>query len=227
MATRSASRPRRTRAPDRRAVSPPPDTDRHPPVFVGLTGSLAAGKSEALAAFARLGAATLSSDAVTHELLGGPEVRRQLVERWGEAMLVDGQVERARVGEIVFERPDELAWLESVLHPLVGARVVEWRRSLPSETSLAVVEVPLLFEAGMEGAFDATVCVVADDSVRAARAGARGTELSEGRSGRQLPQEEKAARATHVIPNDGSLGELEERVAQLLPKLAALAPEAA
>ena len=208
-------------------MPPPPDIDRHQPVFVGLTGAVAAGKSEALAAFARLGAATLSSDAVTHELLGTPEVRERLVERWGEAVLVDGEVERAKVGAIVFGRPDELAWLESVLHPLVGARILEWRQSLPAETSLAVIEVPLLFETGMEGVFDATVCVVANDSMRAARAGDRGTELLEGRSGRQLSQDEKAARATHVISNDGSLAELEEQVERLMPALTALAPEAA
>jgi dephospho-CoA kinase len=208
-------------------VPPPPDSNRHTPVFVGLTGSVAAGKSEALAAFAQLGAATLSSDAVTHELLGTSEVRERLVERWGESVLVDGRVERAKVGEIVFERPDELAWLESVLHPLVGARIVEWRQSLPAGTTLAVVEVPLLFETRMEGAFDATVCVVADDSVRVARAGDRGTELLEGRSDRQLSQDEKAARATHVISNNGSPAELAERVARLIPALAALAPEAA
>ena len=208
-------------------MAPPPDINRAPPVFVGLTGAVAAGKSEALAAFARLGAATLSTDAVTHGLLGTAEVRERLVERWGEAVLADGQVERGTVGEIVFERPDELAWLESVLHPLVGARIVEWRRLLPAGTSLAVVEVPLLFETGMEGSFDATVCVVADDSIRAARAGDRGTELLEGRSSRQLSQDEKAARATHVISNDGSLAELEERLGRLMPELAALAPEAA
>ena len=206
-------------------MSPPPDNDR--PAFVGLTGSLAAGKSEVLAAFARLGAATLSSDAVTHELLGTAEVRERLLERWGEAVLVDGQLERAKIGEIVFARPDELAWLESVLHPLVGARIVEWRQSQPAGTPLTVVEVPLLFEAGMEGAFDATVCVVADDSVRAARAGDRGTELLEGRSARQLSQDEKAARATHVISNNGSLSELSEQVARLMPELATPAPEAA
>jgi dephospho-CoA kinase len=208
-------------------VAPPPDINRHQPVFVGLTGAVASGKSEALAAFARLGAATLSSDAVTRELLGTSEVRERLVERWGEAVLADGHLERERVGEIVFARPDELAWLESVLHPLVGERIVVWRQSLPAETPLAVVEVPLLFETGMEGAFDATVCVVADDSTRAARAGNRGTELLEGRSRRQLSQDEKAARATHVISNDGSLAELEEQVARLVPALAALAPGAA
>jgi dephospho-CoA kinase len=194
-----------------------------PPPFVGLTGGIAAGKSEALAAFARLGAATLSTDAVVHQLLGAPDVRDRLVERWGDQVLADGGVERGRVGAIVFGRPDELAWLESVLHPLVGERTAAWRQSLPAETPLAVVEVPLLFETGMEGAFDATVCVVADDSTRAARAGDRGMELLEGRSGRQLSQEEKADRATYVIHNDGSLAELEDRIARLMPELAALA----
>ena len=96
--------PRRTRAPDRRAVAPPPDINRHQPVaspggrraaFVGLTGAVASGKSEALAAFARLGAATLSSDAVVSRASRRPEVREQLVERWGEEVLADGAVERA------------------------------------------------------------------------------------------------------------------------------------
>ena len=73
-----------------------------------------------------------------------------------------------------------------------------------------MVEVPLLFETGMEAAFDATVCVVAEDPEREARARSRNTELLEGRSGRQLSQDEKAGRATHVIHNDGSLAELEE-----------------
>jgi dephospho-CoA kinase len=194
---------------------------------VGLTGAVASGKSEALAAFARLGAATLSSDAVVHDLLGSQEVRERLVERWGEQVLADGGVDRGRVGAIVFERPDELAWLESILHPLVGGRVAEWLHSLPAATPLAVVEVPLLFETGMEAAFDATVCVVADDTTRAERAGDRGTQLLEGRSGRQLSQDEKAARATHVIPNDGSLAELEDQVARLVPELVTLAPGAA
>jgi dephospho-CoA kinase len=205
-------------------VAPPPDINRHQPVFVGLTGAVASGKSEALAAFARLGSATLSSDAVTHELIDASEVREKLVERWGDAVLVDGRVDRARVSAIVFERPDQLAWLESVLHPLVGERIVEWRQSLPAETPFAVVEVPLLFEVGLEEVFDATVCVVADDSTRAARAGDRGTELLDGRSDRQLSQDEKAARATHVISNDGSLAELEDQVARLVPALAAVAP---
>jgi dephospho-CoA kinase len=192
-----------------------------PPPFVGLTGAIAAGKSEALAAFTRLGAATLSSDALVHDLLADERVREGLIERWCDEIAPDGVLDRGRVGAIVFERPGELAWLESVLHPLVGERVAEWRVALPRETPLAVVEVPLLFETGMEDAFDATVSVVADDDVRAARAGDRGTDMLESRSGRQLSQEEKAARATYVVRNDGTLAELEFRLRELVGKLVA------
>ncbi len=130
--------------------------------FVGLTGGIGAGKSEALAAFERLGAATLSTDRVAHDLLDDEEVRSALVDRWGEEVASGGGVDRERVSEIVFNDRDELAWLESVTHPRVGAHVLEWRQGLGREVALAVVEVPLLFEAAMEDAFDATVAVVAD-----------------------------------------------------------------
>jgi dephospho-CoA kinase len=189
------------------------------PALIGLTGAVAAGKSEALASLSRLGAATLSSDAVVHELLGTVEVRERLVERWGAEAASGSTVDRARVGAIVFERPEELAWLESVLHPLVGEKMVAWLETLPATTKVAVVEVPLLFETQMEGMFDATLSVVASDHARRERARARGTELLEGRSGRQLTQEEKAARATFVVENDGSVEDLERRLSELWPEL--------
>ncbi len=208
-----AAHPRKRRKPVSGADAPSP-------TFLGLTGGIAAGKSEALAAFARLGAATLSSDAVVHELLDAPDVRDRLVERWGDRVVVDGAVDRARVGEIVFGSREELSWLESVLHPRVGERVAEWRSAVGADAPLAVVEVPLLFETAMEGAFDATVAVVADDETRASRAGVRGTELLEARSDRQLPQGEKAARADYVVANDGSLEDLERKVSELVDLLA-------
>jgi dephospho-CoA kinase len=199
-----------------------PAADAAAPPFIGLTGAVAAGKSEALAALARLGAATLSSDAIVHELLGTERVRDLLVARWGEEVAPNGAVDRARVGAIVFERPEELAWLESVLHPLVGERVVAWRQGLAADLPAAVVEVPLLFETGLEDLFDATIAVVAPADVRAGRAGARGTAALDERVSRQLSQEEKAARATHVVRNDGSLEELEAALAALLPQIAAV-----
>jgi dephospho-CoA kinase len=154
-----------------------------------------------------------------HELLDDPDVTARLLDRWGGEVVAEGTVDRGRVGAIVFDSTEELAWLESLLHPLVATQVGEWRASLEPGIPLAVVEVPLLFETNMQDVFDATVSVIAPDETRARRAGLRGTELLEGRSDRQLSQEEKAARATHVIRNDGSLDELERQVAALVSRL--------
>ena len=184
--------------------------------FIGLTGGIGAGKSDALAAAGRLGAATLSTDRVTHELLGSAEVRDLLVERWGPEVAPGGEVDRAKVAELVFGRPEELSWLESELHPRVGAAVAAWREGLGPEVEVAVVEVPLLFEAGMEGAFDETVAVIASGAVREGRLGERGQPGLEGREGRQLTQDEKAARADHVIRNDGSIEQLEAELGKVL-----------
>lgn len=189
------------------------------PLKIGLTGGIAAGKSEALKAFARLGAATLSSDAVVHELLESDELRDRLVERWGPEVAPDGKIERGKIGEIVFADPDQLTWLEAQIHPLVQRRTAEWLLALPEDTEVAVVEVPLLFEAGGDKAFDTTVAVVTTDEVRRERAAARGHALVDEREARQLTQTEKAERAEHAIPNDGTVEDLERRLSALLEKL--------
>src|SRR6476660_7346132 len=189
------------------------------PLKVGLTGGIAAGKSEALKAFARLGAATLSSDAVVHELLESDELCELLVERWGPEVAPEGKVERAKIGEIVFADPEQLTWLESQIHPLVQQRTAEWLLGLPAETEVAVVEVPLLFEAGNHGAFDTTVAVVTADEVRRERAAARGHALVDEREARQLAQDEKAERADHAVANDGSVADLEQALSALIARL--------
>jgi dephospho-CoA kinase len=191
------------------------------PSLIGLTGGIAAGKSEALRILAGLGAETISTDGLVHELLESAEVRERLCERWGEAVARDGAVDRAAVAAIVFERPEELRWLETLLHPLVRDRVAAWAGALPESIEVAVVEVPLLFEGGMAPVFDATITVVADDERRLARAQARGQRGLEGRSDRQLTQDEKAAKATHVVENHGSMEDLEKELERLYPLLAA------
>jgi dephospho-CoA kinase len=189
------------------------------PVTIGLTGGIAAGKSTALAAFERLGAATISSDAVVHELLDSEPLLGRLRERWGEDVAPEGRVDRNKIGGIVFADPDELGWLESQIHPLVGERIGAWLGSLPTGTEVAVVEVPLLFEGEMAPVFDTTVAVVTADDVRRARAEARGHTLVGEREARQLSQDEKAERAEHVIENDGTVEELEQRLSALAAKL--------
>jgi dephospho-CoA kinase len=194
-----------------------------PVPFVGLTGGLGAGKSTALAALERLGAVTLSTDAVVHELYASsPEVRDAVVGRWGEEVAPGGVVDRAAVARHAFAAPEERAWLEGLVWPLVGARVAAFRadalaREPPPRA--AVVETPLLFEAGMAGLYDATIAVVADEEVRAARAAARGHAAVDERAARQLTQDEKAARATHVVRNSGTVAELEAQLARVLDAL--------
>ena len=193
--------------------------------LVGLTGGLGAGKSTALAALERLGAAVLSTDAVVHELYAAePRLRDAVVARWGAEVAPDGMVDRAAIARRAFADEGERRWLEGLLWPLVGARVAAWltearaRRPAPRA---AVVEVPLLFEAGMEGLYDATVAVLAPEELRRARAAGRGHELAGERAARQLSQEEKAARATFAVCNDGTEEDLERKLSEILGKLKA------
>ena len=193
-----------------------------PVPFVGLTGGLGSGKSTALAALARLGAVTLSTDAVVHELYASDAVRDAVVERWGPEVAPGGTVDRGAVATRAFAAPEERAWLEGLLWPLVGERVVAFRAAAESAAPpprAAVVETPLLFEAGMDAIYDATIAVIAPEAIRAARAAARGHEAVDERAKRQLTQEEKADRASYVVINSGTVTELERALADVLASL--------
>jgi dephospho-CoA kinase len=151
-------------------------------------------------------------------------VRELVVERWGEQVAPGGEVDRAAVAQRAFAGPDERAWLEGVLWPRVGARVAQWREQVLAEQPpppAAVIEVPLLFESGMDAGFDATLAIVAPEQLREQRAGARGHAAVAERAKRQLTQEQKAQRATYVVVNDGSLEQLESRLSEVLAKLKA------
>jgi dephospho-CoA kinase len=190
--------------------------------FVGLTGGLGAGKSEALRVLGELGAATLSTDAVVHELLASDELHDIVVARLGGEVARDGALDRSLIAERVFGDDEARGWLEGELWPRVGQRVADWKQEvqvLDPPPPAAVVEVPLLFESGMEPAFDATIAVIADEDVRAERAGARGHASVEERAGRQLSQTEKAQQADYTVRNDGSLDELRENLSRVLARL--------
>jgi len=158
---------------------------------------------------------------VVHDLYDDEGVRAALRDRYGARVFAqDGSVDRAAVGALVFGDEDELFWLEHLLHPLVMARTEAWREELsssPEPPELAVNEVPLLYETGAEGRFDAVIAITAPRELRAERAGERLDE----REQRLLPEGEKLRRADFAYVNDGSLDELDAFVADVVRTLSA------
>jgi dephospho-CoA kinase len=190
------------------------------PVAVAVTGGIGAGKSEALAAFARHGAATISSDEIVHHLLrDDPEVRRALLERFGKQILDENdEVGRSAIAEIVFADRDALDWLEGLLHPRVVEEYMQWREQLarlPSPPSVSATEVPLLYEVGGQDRFDAVVAITAPAELRARRS----EVAADQREPRLLPDSVKVAQADFAYVNDGSLDELDAFVADVMREL--------
>jgi len=159
-----------------------------------------------------------------HELYEDPRVVTEVTTRFGEGVAPGGLIDRSRLAELAFATGEGRGWLEGLIWPLVGERMSRWRTGLESldpAPRAAVVEVPLLFESGMERVFDSTISVLADESVRHQRAAARGHRAVNERAARQLSQEEKAARSTYVVANDGDVAALEAKLSRVLDKIEA------
>jgi dephospho-CoA kinase len=189
-------------------------------VALAVTGGIGAGKSEALRAFERHGAAVISSDEIVHELLrSDDEVRDALRERFGDAVFdSDGEIDRERVAQVVFADAAELDWLERLLHPRVVATYLDWRERLaeqPDPPPVSVTEVPLLYEVGADARFDAVVVITASPDVRVSRQ----VRPMQDRERRLIPDAEKVARADFAYVNDGTLDELDRFVAGVIDKL--------
>jgi dephospho-CoA kinase len=184
------------------------------PVSVAITGGIGAGKTEALQAFRRHGAAVVSSDEIVHRLLAeDEEVRAALRERLGDDVFGgDGAVDRAAVAARVFGNPELVAWLEGLLHPKVVREYLAWRDE--QTAPLTVTEVPLLYEVGGETRFDHVVVITAPPEVRASR-----REVADARQARLIPDEEKLRRADYAYVNTGSLEELDRFVAAVVEEL--------
>lgn len=192
-----------------------------PAVAVAITGGIGAGKSEALSAFARHGAATVSSDEIVHHLLRREDVRRAVVEQMGNGIVgPDGEIDRGALATVVFNDPDALRWLEELLHPLVSAEYVQWREALaqlPDPPQVTVTEVPLLFESGGETRFDRVVVITAPKQLRRARS----VVATDERESRLIPDVDKVLRADYAYRNLGSLEELDAFVASVMSDLTA------
>lgn len=187
---------------------------------MAITGGIGAGKSEALAAFARHGAAVISSDDIVHRLLAeDADVKKAMVERLGTGILDDaGRIDRGAVADIVFSDRTALEWLEDLLHPRVVHEYLAWRDALAridEPPAVTATEVPLLYEAGGESRFDVVVAITAPSDVREARAR---VPLA-ARQARLLPDDEKVKRADFAYVNDGSPADLDAFVASVMDEL--------
>jgi dephospho-CoA kinase len=190
------------------------------PIAVAITGGIGAGKSEALAAFARHGAAVISSDDIVHRLLKEDEhVREALRGRFGDAVFdEDGELDRSAIAEIVFADREALDWLEGLLHPRVVAEYLSWRErqgELDDPPRVTATEVPLLYEVAGQDRFDTVVVVTAPAEVRNARSEVGAEE----REPRLLPDSVKMAQADFAYVNDGSLEKLDDFVQAVLREL--------
>ena len=189
------------------------------PVAVAITGGIGAGKSEALRAFARHGAATVSSDEIVHHLLRREDVKATLVSRLGNGIVApDGEIDRGALATVVFNDREALAWLEELLHPLVAAEYLEWRdrlAELPDAPRVSVTEVPLLYESGGDARFDKVVVITAPKKLRRARSHV----VMDDRESRLIDDREKVARADYAFTNIGSIEELDAFVASVMRDL--------
>ena len=190
------------------------------PIAVAITGGIGAGKSEALYAFRKAGAATVSSDEIVHHLLrSDPDVKRAIVRELGEGVLgEDGEIDRRRVAGVVFADRSKLDFLEQLLHPLVSREYLAWREQLaglPNPPEVCVTEVPLLYETGGDERFDKVVVITAPAKVREQRR----RVARDDRDQRLIPDREKVKRADFAYVNTGTIEDLDEWVAGVMAEL--------
>jgi dephospho-CoA kinase len=188
---------------------------------LGLTGSIATGKSTVLRAFAALGVPTFSADEAVHELYEGEAVAA-LREVFPE-VINGGKVDRGALSARLVKHPEDLRKVEAIVHPLVRSRIVAFLAEAEAGGApLAVVDIPLLFETGHGYGLDAVAVTVVDDAVLRGRALTRPgmtVEKLDTILARQLPQAEKQRRADYVIDTGGSIRDTEAAVATLVRQL--------
>jgi dephospho-CoA kinase len=187
-------------------------------VRVGLTGGIASGKSLVAADLAARGAIIIDADVLAREVVEpGTPALAAIVERFGSKVLTDGQLDRSRLGEIVFADPLARRDLERIVHPAVRARAIELERT--AEGAAVVVHViPLLVETGQQQNFDFVVTVDVDQETQIQRLMARNgfsRAEAESRIAAQATREDRRAAADVVLDNTGTLARLRDQIAAL------------
>jgi len=190
--------------------------------IIGLTGAPGAGKSTVARQFEKQGCAVIDADQLNHEVLTNPNVIQEIVSWWGkQVQQADGQLDRDRIGGIVFEDPDKLHQLTQLVHPLIAERekeLIALYQGNP-EVAAVVLDVPLLFETGQDQWCDTVVFVDCEESIRRKRLKqSRGWEEEKVKKieNLQLGVNFKAQKADSIIRNNSSVSEIAVQVKTLL-----------
>lgn len=197
---------------------------------IGLTGGIACGKSSVGAILRKLGVKVIDADEIAHRIyLPGTQGYRKIIREFGPDILDnDGQIDRKRLGKIVFHSPEALTKLEGITHPAIMQEIKNGINTARSENCpLIVVEVPLLFEAGLEDQFDCIWVVSAPFDIQIKRLMKRNgltVEEAEARLAAQLPLSYKEGKADVIIYNNKELYHLEDEIKRLLATINFLPP---
>jgi dephospho-CoA kinase len=182
-------------------------------LVVGLSGGIACGKSSALKIFRELGCDGISTDRITSGILeNNDSVKRSIGDKWGRDVLINNQIDKPKIAEIIFNSVPERIWLEELLHPLV--RKV-WISSVEaSNKTTVVVEIPLLFEKSLQNFFEITVCLIGEKNIQLQRLHDRGLTnvQSNARIESQMRLTEKMQLADIVMLGDNSLSFLKQQI---------------
>lgn len=190
---------------------------------IGLTGSIASGKSTVLKSFAEMGVPVFSSDDAVHELYAGEAVPG--VEQLFPGVSHNGVIDRTKLSKRLVADPAKLKPLEALVHPLVRARIAKFFEHAQSTgAALAVADVPLLFENGYDYGFDRVAVTLADDATirdRALKRPGMSVEKLDAILARQMPQAEKRKRADYILSTQHSVGTTRAAVRALVEALRA------
>lgn len=182
-------------------------------LVVGLSGGIACGKSSALKIFRELGCDGISTDRITSGILeNNDSVKRSIGDKWGRDVLINNQIDKPKIAEIIFNSVQERIWLEELLHPLV--RKVWTSRVKASNKTTVVVEIPLLFEKSLQNFFEITVCLISEKNIQLQRLHDRGLTnvQSNARIESQMCLTEKMHLADIVMLGDNSLSFLKQQI---------------
>lgn len=194
--------------------------------IVAITGNIGSGKSAVAALLESHGAVRIDADQVAREVVRpGTPALAAILQRFGASILTpEGELDRAALGRLVFASPEARRDLEAITHPAIRERMAERiSAAIDKGARLVAVEIPLLFESGLDAAFPLSLLVTAPDPIRKARIIARdrlSDAEAEARMAAQMPQDAKRSRATWILENDGGYDELRAAVTRLWPILA-------